>query len=409
MAMIQGIDGAMLINALRAGREDRFNDAKRALDVLKTRREMDRQDKIQGLMGQLFGAKSSAGGVQGNATSTRARPSFDEAFAPGAMGALAQGKQAPLPGDPAGLVTPGNIDLHNRPIVRNPDGSISTVRSMSIGTDQGEVLIPTVSDDGRVMADQEAIDTYRRTGNHLGIFGSADDATRYAESLHDDQADEYGPKANAPQGMMRPDPNILSQLIVLDPEVGDKLATAFKAMDENTLKMSQAKNDIMGGAARYIGQGRTPQERMQRFQVARPQLLAAGWTERELDGVDNDLSDVALQGYQAVAIDYDKMIDNELAERQFQAGKVLSTVPGGMASVVRPDGTVTPIIVPNQGDRRAGEGAGVDDPVGNIPPEAIDDLRNGRGTPEQFDDIFGAGSAARVLGGGGGNATGGFQ
>lgn len=96
-------------------------------------------------------------------------------------------------------VVPGNIDLHHRPVVRNKDGSISTVRSVSFGTDDGEVLVPTITPDGRNLTPKQALARYRRTGEHLGIFKSPRAATMYAEALHRAQAKEYLPQGAQPR------------------------------------------------------------------------------------------------------------------------------------------------------------------------------------------------------------------
>ena len=79
-----------------------------------------------------------------------------------------------------GMLEPGNIDLYNRPDV---DGS--TVRSMSFEEEGREVLIPTVVGD-RILSDDDAISEYERTGQHMGVFDSPENATAYAKAVHED-------------------------------------------------------------------------------------------------------------------------------------------------------------------------------------------------------------------------------
>ena len=99
--------------------------------------------------------------------------------------------QGPTPG----LMERGNIDLATRPRAKTADGSTATVRSMSFEEDGEEVLVPTVSPDGQILSDDEALDLYRSTGQHLGKFASADDATAYAERLHEAQERFYDAQA----------------------------------------------------------------------------------------------------------------------------------------------------------------------------------------------------------------------
>lgn len=207
------------------------------------------------------------------------------------------------------------------------------------------------------------------------------------------------------------DPNVLRKLIILNPEVGGKIATALKTMNEDDLKMHQAKNDIMGAAAHFIAQSADPQERLARLQQAAPQLMAAGWTQQEIAGAAQDLSDRKLQAFQAVAIDYDKMIDNELAQREFLAGKTVAVPGGGSVGIIKPVINQDGSISTNSSWAIGGGGSPAPQSggAGNIPPAAIDYLRQHPETKDAFNQKYGAGAADRIMGGGAGNGAGNFR
>src|SRR5436190_8815407 len=96
----------------------------------------------------------------------------------------------------------GNIDLYAQPKVKNPDGTTSTVDSRSYNIDGKEVLLPSVTPDGRhLRTDNEIVAEYEKTGRHLGKFNSVAEANAYAEQLHNDYAAGKYDRATAkPQG-----------------------------------------------------------------------------------------------------------------------------------------------------------------------------------------------------------------
>lgn len=103
----------------------------------------------------------------------------------------------------SGMFAQGNIDLANRPVVKNEDGTISTVKSMSFEPSEGEyagkqVLIPMVADNGTMMNEEQAIQYFNQNGKHLGVFNDVDSANKYADSLHNQQDVYYNGENASP-------------------------------------------------------------------------------------------------------------------------------------------------------------------------------------------------------------------
>lgn len=120
------------------------------------------------------------------------------------------------PSLPAGMVAPGNLDLYDRPAVKNPDGSLSSLYSSSrsegdsSGNSPYETLVPGVTEQGKRVEPDQGWQNYQRTGRNLGTFIDVPSADRYAEQLHlDADAGRYGDaysseaQANAPIGTLR--------------------------------------------------------------------------------------------------------------------------------------------------------------------------------------------------------------
>ena len=91
-----------------------------------------------------------------------------------------------------GMVVPPTMDPTQQHPAVNPDGSISTVKTIGVNVDGLEVVIPTISPDGQFLTDEEARQLFLRTGRHLGMFKTVDQANAYAQQLHASEAQRIG-------------------------------------------------------------------------------------------------------------------------------------------------------------------------------------------------------------------------
>ena len=120
--------------------------------------------------------------------------------------------------DTLGEFGAGNINLHNRPVYVQEDGSISTVNSMSFYDEQEkkEILIPTIVN-GQQVSDDEAVEHYYETGEYLGKFDTPEEANEYAEKLHEQQETLYAQKGATVVPVATPGPTSASVTKIVTP------------------------------------------------------------------------------------------------------------------------------------------------------------------------------------------------
>lgn len=119
------------------------------------------------------------------------RPSTAPAGGASILSILDQVQQKPT-SQAGGLLTPGTLDPFKRPALQYPEDDDGSTSSVSFERDGKEILIPTTFEDtpgagARRHSVEQSIKHYDATGQHLGIFGSADAADAFAKSLDAEQ------------------------------------------------------------------------------------------------------------------------------------------------------------------------------------------------------------------------------
>jgi hypothetical protein len=177
----------------------------------------------------------------------------------------------------------------------------------------------------------------------------------------------------------------------------DRLAQAADLLDNSTDEVSYQRNL---GVARQLGLdvSSAPPNFNPEF-IATQSAIA-----KAVLGNDPELpligQEVVLRGFQPGTPEFQQEIGRILKAKYSTVSTVPYQAGGGVAAYDKATGQATPVIVP--------EGSQPNQPSA-IPPEAAAELQANPQTAAQFDEIFGPGAAARILGGTAGNGGGNFQ
>ena len=91
-------------------------------------------------------------------------------------------------------ITPPTLDVKKQPIIKNNDGTVSTVRSIGVGTNSGVVVLPTVDRKlNKIVNPQTAINNYIKSGEHLGIYPNEKIANLAAQAISRNEANRIVP------------------------------------------------------------------------------------------------------------------------------------------------------------------------------------------------------------------------
>jgi hypothetical protein len=86
-----------------------------------------------------------------------------------------------------GQTEKGNLDPYERKVAYNPDGSISNMVTIGVGTDAGNTIIPSMVE-AKQLTPQEAIAHWRNTGENFGTFKDQASMDTFDKTMHQKMA-----------------------------------------------------------------------------------------------------------------------------------------------------------------------------------------------------------------------------